>query len=78
MEVIKKKVIAVGNCGCGKTGLLTMISSNEFTENCTPTAFVNKYAARVKQKGKQVELALVDTSGEIFGRLARLWGRAWS
>ena len=76
MEVIQKKVVVVGNCGCGKTNLLRMFAMKQFTENCTPTEFINKYFARIEQKGKQVELSLVDTSGEIFGRLARFWGHA--
>ncbi len=74
VEVIQKNVVVVGNSGCGKTNLLTMLSQNTFTENNPPTAFIYKYPTRIGHEGRLVQLSLVDTSGEIFGRLARLCG----
>ena len=71
MEVIHKKVLVVGDGGCGKTSLLIMLSTNHFPEDCPPTAF-NTYVTNIVVDNREVEYTFVDTGGEIFGRLAGL------
>lgn len=75
MEVIKKKVVVVGSGFCGKTSLLLRFSMNQFPENSSVTTFTNTYVTNIEVQGKQVELTLVDTPGEKFGRFVWQYGR---
>ena len=72
MEVSHKKVLVVGDGGCGKTSLLLMLSTNQFPEDSPPTVF-DIYTRNIKINGKEVEFTYVDTGGEIIGRLATVW-----
>ena len=71
MEVIKKKVVVIGSGGCGKTSLLRMFCKDEFTEISPVTTVVNAYISNTVVEGRQVQLSLVDTPGEIFAKLVR-------
>jgi Ras family protein A len=77
MGVIRRKLTIVGDSGCGKSGLLLLISTGTFPEvrfghaeyiilipnqRVVPTVFEN-YVTDVNVDGKIVELALWDTAG---------------
>ncbi|KIL55396.1 hypothetical protein M378DRAFT_49037, partial [Amanita muscaria Koide BX008] len=62
MAQIKRKLVIVGDGGCGKTSLLIVFSKGTFPEIWDPTVFKD-YVADVEVDGKYVELALWDTSG---------------
>ncbi|KAH8816247.1 P-loop containing nucleoside triphosphate hydrolase protein [Xylogone sp. PMI_703] len=69
-----KKIVVVGDGGCGKTCLLISYSQGYFPEKYVPTVFENYITYPIHEPtGKTVELALWDTAGqEEYDRLRPL------
>uniref|UniRef100_A0AC34GWP3 Uncharacterized protein n=1 Tax=Panagrolaimus sp. ES5 TaxID=591445 RepID=A0AC34GWP3_9BILA len=72
VPILRKKLVIVGDGGCGKTCLLIVFSRDHFPDIYVPTVFEN-YIADFECDGKQIELALWDTAGqEDYDRLRPL------
>ncbi|KAF2396603.1 ras-domain-containing protein [Trichodelitschia bisporula] len=69
-----KKIVVVGDGGCGKTCLLISYAEGHFPEKYVPTVFENYITMTTHPPtGKSVELALWDTAGqEEYDRLRPL------
>lgn len=71
-NVIKRKLVIVGDGACGKTSLLYVFTLGEFPTEYHPTVFEN-YVTDCRVDGKPVQLALWDTAGqEEYERLRPL------
>ena len=68
----RKKLVIVGDGGCGKTCLLIVFRNQQFPLVYVPTLFEN-YVQEIEVDEKQVELTLWDTAGqEDYDRLRPL------
>jgi len=63
MSRITKKVVIVGNGGCGKTSLLTVFCKGVFPEVYDVPNVFHGYTADVEVDGRHVELSLWETPG---------------
>ncbi|KAJ3316558.1 GTP-binding protein Rho1 [Blyttiomyces sp. JEL0837] len=71
-QKIRKKLVIVGDGGCGKTALLMVHAGLQFPETYFPTIFEN-FISTISLNGKIVELSLWDTAGqEDYDRLRPL------
>ncbi|KAF7726960.1 Rho GTPase [Apophysomyces ossiformis] len=69
---IQKKLVVIGDGGCGKTSLLWVYRNKIFPERHVPTVF-DTCIVNVNVDGKTVRLSLWDTAGqEDFDRLRPL------
>ncbi|KAJ7894802.1 GTP-binding protein RHO-1 protein [Mycena leptocephala] len=72
MSTLRRKLVIVGDGGCGKTCLLTVFAKWKFPDEYVPTVF-ESWVADVQINGQWVELALWDTAGqENYDRLRPL------
>ncbi|GMK56900.1 hypothetical protein CspeluHIS016_0307400 [Cutaneotrichosporon spelunceum] len=72
LKPIPRKLVVVGDGGCGKSSLLTVFTRGVFPTAYEPTVFEN-YVEVVQVEGQLVELSLWDTAGqEDFDRLRTL------
>ncbi|KAK3368868.1 GTP-binding protein rho2 [Lasiosphaeria ovina] len=71
-NVIRRKLVIIGDGACGKTSLLSVFTLGHFPTDYIPTVFEN-YVTDCKVDGKSVQLALWDTAGqEDYERLRPL------
>ncbi|CCC11060.1 small Rho-type GTPase [Copromyces sp. CBS 386.78] len=71
-NVIRRKLVIIGDGACGKTSLLSVFTLGFFPATYIPTVFEN-YVTDCRVDGKSVQLALWDTAGqEDYERLRPL------
>lgn len=71
-KVLERKLITVGDGGCGKTSLLTVYTTGDFPRNYVPTVF-ETYVQDMVVGSKPISLSLWDTAGqEEYDRLRPL------
>ncbi|ODQ49857.1 ras family protein [Saitoella complicata NRRL Y-17804] len=71
-DVIRRKLVIIGDGACGKTSLLSVFTLGHFPKEYVPTVFEN-YVSDCRVDGKSVQLALWDTAGqEEYERLRPL------
>ncbi|KAK9467728.1 P-loop containing nucleoside triphosphate hydrolase protein [Lipomyces arxii] len=71
-DVVRRKLVIVGDGACGKTSLLSVFTLGEFPKEHLPTVF-ETYVTDCRVDGKSVQLALWDTAGqEEYERLRPL------
>jgi small GTP-binding protein len=77
-EVPHRKIVVVGNSGCGKTALITRWVSGTFTAAMKPTIGSNHERKRViLPDASQIDLCVWDTAGqEQFQSLVPLYARS--
>lgn len=71
-NVVRSKLVIVGDGGCGKTSDLFVFAHGRFPDSYIPTVF-DTFVVDVDVDGQAVELLLTDTAGqEDFGQLRLL------
>ncbi|TQS39088.1 hypothetical protein Golomagni_00392 [Golovinomyces magnicellulatus] len=71
-NVMRRKLVIIGDGACGKTSLLSVFTLGYFPTHYVPTVFEN-YVTDCRVDGKNVQLALWDTAGqEDYERLRPL------
>ncbi|AET40123.1 Rho family GTPase RHO2 Ecym_5365 [Eremothecium cymbalariae DBVPG len=62
-NVVRRKLVIIGDGACGKTSLLHVFTLGKFPEEYQPTIFEN-YVTDCRVDGIRVQLALWDTAGQ--------------
>ncbi|KAI1933602.1 Rho GTPase [Ophidiomyces ophidiicola] len=71
-NVLRRKLVIIGDGACGKTSLLSVFTLGYFPTHYVPTVFEN-YVTDCRVDGRSVQLALWDTAGqEDYERLRPL------
>lgn len=71
-NVMRRKLVIIGDGACGKTSLLSVFTLGYFPTHYVPTVFEN-YVTDCRVDGRSVQLALWDTAGqEDYERLRPL------
>ncbi|AAS51141.1 ACL087Cp [Eremothecium gossypii ATCC 10895] len=63
VNVVRRKLVIIGDGACGKTSLLHVFTLGKFPEEYLPTVFEN-YVTDCRVDGIKVQLALWDTAGQ--------------
>jgi len=71
-DVIRRKLVIIGDGACGKTSLLSVFTLGYFPKDYQPTVFDN-YVSVCRVDGREVQLTIWDTAGqEDYERLRPL------
>lgn len=62
-DIVRRKLVIIGDGACGKTSLLYVFTLGKFPEGYHPTVFEN-YVTDCRVDGVKVQLALWDTAGQ--------------
>ena len=73
MACINKKIMAVGDVGCGKTALLIAYSTDNVVDETTHQTLENEIIGVIVD-GQEVALSLCSTAGEKSVRLSTCHG----
>lgn len=63
-NILKKKVLMVGDSGCGKTSLLARYADDYFSPTFISTIGIDFKVRTVERKGHKVKLQIWDTAGQ--------------
>ena len=63
IDLVRKKLVVVGNGNVGKTSLLYAFKDNLFCQNYVPTLFEGNTHV-IDVDNKRIELLLIDTAGQ--------------
>jgi small GTP-binding protein len=69
IDLVRKKLVVIGNGNVGKTSLLYAFKDNRFCQDYVPTLFEGN-THLIDVDNKRIELLLIDTAGqEEYARL---------
>ena len=75
-DLVRKKLVVVGNGNVGKTSLLYAFKDNRFCQDYVPTLFEGNTHV-IDIENKRIELLLIDTAGqEEYARCVHRTSRA--
>ena len=63
IDLVRKKLVVVGNDSVGKTSLLYAFKDNRFCQEYVPTLFESDIHV-IEVDNKRTELLLIDTAGQ--------------
>lgn len=63
-EIIRYKIIMVGDISVGKTSFMTRIIENKFKDFYEPSVGVDFSSKIIKYKGKSIKLQIWDSAGQ--------------
>lgn len=63
-EIVRYKIVMIGDISVGKTSFMTRIVENKFKENYEPSVGIDFSSKIIKYKGKQIKLQIWDSAGQ--------------
>jgi len=63
-EIIRYKIVMIGDISVGKTSFMTRIVENRFKDNYEPSVGIDFSSKILKYKGKQIKLQIWDSAGQ--------------
>jgi small GTP-binding protein len=64
MQVIRQKLVVVGDISVGKTSIVNALLGHKFKDNYDPSVGVDFFSKTIKFKGKSLKLQIWDSAGQ--------------
>lgn len=64
VNMIKQKLVVVGDIAVGKTTIINSLLGQKFKENYEPSVGVDFFTKNIKFKGKNIKLQIWDSAGQ--------------
>lgn len=63
-DVVRYKIVFVGDVSVGKTSLMKRVVTNKFEDTYEPSVGIDFFSKKISYKGKNIKLQIWDSAGQ--------------